>query len=121
MKMIKKTFASIMAILLVIGMMAGSVLPASAAVTAGDVNTDGKVDLLDVMVTLRLMAGLEYKGSHNVRAMFVSGDSVANTADAVLILRAAAGWTDTVLTAPASTITDAAFKKPDSTCASVMR
>ena len=118
MKMIKKTFASIMVILLVIGMMAGSVLPASAAVTAGDVNTDGKVDLLDVMVTLRLMAGLEYKGSHNVRAMFVSGDSVANTADAVLILRTAAGWTDTVLTAPASTIKDAAFKAPSATCAS---
>lgn len=118
MKMIKKTFASILAILLVIGMMAGSVLPASAATVAGDVNEDGKVNLLDVAIALRLMAGYEYKGKANIRAMFVTGDSKANTADAVLMLRNAAGWTDAVLTAPASTIKDEAFKEPSSTCAS---
>lgn len=118
MKMIKKTFASILAILLVIGMMAGSVLPASAATVAGDVNEDGKVNLLDVAITLRLMAGYEYKGKANIRAMFVTGDSKANTADAVLMLRNAAGWTDAVLTAISDKITDNLIKEPNAACAS---
>lgn len=98
MKFMKKTFAGFLAILLVIGMMAGSVLPASAAAVAGDVNTDGKADLLDVMITLRLLAGLEYKGTHSKYGMFVNGDAFADLSDAVTLLRSAAGW-DVALTA----------------------
>ncbi len=93
----KKVIASVLAILLVLGMVAGAVLPASAATVAGDVNTDGKINLLDVMITLRLLAGQEYGGLHSASAMFVNGDGVADLSDAVTLLRKSAGW-DVALT-----------------------
>ena len=110
MKSLKRILSGLIAVLLVIGVMAGSVLPASAASVAGDVNSDGVVDVRDVLITLRVLNGKTYAGAgdFNVRGMFVSGDSYAETDDAVLLLRHVAGWEDAVLTAPADSVKDAA-------------
>ena len=69
--------------------------------STGDVNGDGTVNVIDVLITLRLLNGKNYSGDNlNLREMFLNGDRTADTADAVLLLRRAAGWSDLVIPAP---------------------
>ncbi len=64
----------------------------AATVTPGDVNKDGKVNVLDAAISLRLYSGASYGGTVQKESLFVSGDNVADMSDAVLLLRKAAGW-----------------------------
>jgi len=89
---IKQKLAALFAVVLIICMMSVIQLPAGAAVTAGDVNNDGAVNVLDAAVALRLLSGNAYKGTVQPKGMFVDGDGVANMADLVLLMRKAAGW-----------------------------
>ncbi len=70
--------------------------------TCGDLNEDGKRNLLDVMIMLRILAGYEYKGNLNTTALFLNGDTVADMADAVILLRVAAGWQYDLIPPPAN-------------------
>lgn len=79
-------------------------LAANTDASGGDVNGDGLVNLLDVMITLRRLAGKDYNGAMEPREMFLNGDNVADMADAVLMLRRAAGW-DVVTSAAPTDVT----------------
>ena len=112
MKVMKRVFASLIAVLIVIGMMASASLPVAAATVAGDVNGDGTVNLLDAMVALRILSGKSYTGTKNMHGLFTDGDGVATMADAVLILRSAAGW-DVEMVAPPAGLT---IQNPTAAC-----
>lgn len=73
----------------------------AATVTPGDVNKDGKVNVLDAAIGLRLLSGKSYAGTMQEENFFVSGDLVADMRDVVLLLRKSAGW-DVELTALSS-------------------
>ncbi len=75
-------------------------LAANTDASGGDVNGDGLVNLLDVMITLRRLAGKDYNGAMEPREMFLNGDNVADMADAVLMLRRTAGWDVVTYAAP---------------------
>lgn len=97
MKALKRILACLLAVLMLVGMLSTSAF-AATSFTAGDVNDDNKVNLLDVAIALRLLAGYEYNGTFEPAAMFLSGDPIADLADAVLMLRVAAGWSNVSVT-----------------------
>ncbi len=88
----KKLTATLLAFAIFMGTWLGAPAASAAAITPGDVNQDGTIDILDAAVTLRLLAGQSYAGVKQEKNMFVSGDGAADMSDAVLLLRKAAGW-----------------------------
>ena len=70
--------------------------------TAGDVNDDGAVNVLDGLIMLRTLSGLTYSGVLEEKAMFLDGDGIVSMADAVLLLRKTAQWEVDLLAAPAT-------------------
>ena len=71
----------------------------SAAVTAGDVDQDGKVTASDARLALRAAVGLEILADDPLRAADADRDNKITAADARLILRAAVGL-ETLLPMP---------------------
>ena len=73
-------------------MVAGSVVTTSA-ISAGDVNGDGKLNLKDASLMLKVIA--KYDGVDvDKAAADVTGDSKMNLADVALLMKHIAGWQD---------------------------
>ncbi len=74
---------------------------ASSFFTAGDLNGDGKINDLDVMVMLKVLNG-SYNGTFQKKAMFLDGDSIVTTADLTLLMKKVAGQEVSLISAPAN-------------------
>lgn len=74
---------------------------ASSFFNAGDLNQDGKINDLDVMVMLKVLNG-SYNGTVQKKAMFLNGDSVVTMADLTLLMKKVAGQEVTLIAAPAN-------------------
>lgn len=83
--MMKKIIASLLAAVTLTA--AGTVIPANAAISgSGDVNSDGTIDTLDALLTLRCSAGLTKLQDDQMSQADVNGDGVVNSSDALKIL-----------------------------------
>lgn len=69
--------------------------------TAGDVNQDGAINVLDALITLRILGGFTYNGALEEKAMFLDGDGIITMADVVCLMRKAAKWEVDLTAAPA--------------------
>ncbi len=99
----KRVLTVVLALMLVLCMMGGAVLPVAAASNvAGDVNGDGRTNSLDALVAVRVLSAQSYTGTLNARGLFVNGDAVADTADLVILLRHNSANYQVTLTAPAA-------------------
>jgi sugar lactone lactonase YvrE len=73
------------------GLLAGQPFPQPQA---GDVNRDGKINVLDAVLVLRAVAKLEILSAPQLTAADFNGDGKLNVLDAVALLRKIAGFTN---------------------------
>lgn len=60
----------------------------------GDVNNDGKIDLIDVILSLQVLSNMDTTGKTITIAADANNDSKIGLAEAVYILQKVAGWRD---------------------------